>query len=60
MIIPQWLELPLSRNNFHGPKNVRGIEVRLYLYIEKNVFTLMRVNSYIASCIVLYYIVLYF
>ena len=26
-----WLELPLSRTNFHGPKGVRAIEVRLYL-----------------------------
>ena len=30
MIIPQWLELPMSRTNFHGPKDVRAIEVRLY------------------------------
>ena len=28
---PHWLELPLSRTNFHGPKGVRAIEVRLYL-----------------------------
>ena len=31
MINPRWLELPLSRINFHGPKGVRAIEVRLYL-----------------------------
>ena len=30
MINPQWLELPMSRTNFHGPKDVRTIEVRLY------------------------------
>ena len=30
MINPQWLELPMSRTNFHGPKDVRVIEVRLY------------------------------
>ena len=30
MIIPQWLELPMSRTNFHGPKDVWVIEVRLY------------------------------
>ena len=30
MINPQWLELPMSRANFHGPKDVRAIEVRLY------------------------------
>ena len=30
MINPQWLELPMSRTNFHGPRDVRAIEVRLY------------------------------
>ena len=30
MMNPHWLELPLSRTNFHGPKGVRAIEVRLY------------------------------
>ena len=30
MINPQWLELPMPRTNFHGPKDVRAIEVRLY------------------------------
>ena len=29
MINPQWLELPMSRTNFHGPKDVRAIEIRL-------------------------------
>ena len=33
MINPQWLELPVSRTNFHGPKDVRAIEVRLYLLL---------------------------
>ena len=28
MIYPQWLELPMSRTNFHGLKDVRAIEVR--------------------------------
>ena len=28
---PPWLELPLSRTNFHSPKGVRAIEVRMYL-----------------------------
>ena len=28
---PQWLELPLPRINFHGPKDVRAIVVLLYL-----------------------------
>ena len=31
MINPQWLELPMSRTNLHGPEDVRAIEVRLYL-----------------------------
>ena len=26
----QWVVLPMSRINFHGPKDVRVIEVRLY------------------------------
>ena len=30
MINAHWLELPLSRTNFHGPKSVRVIEVLLY------------------------------
>ena len=30
MINPQWLELPMSRTIFYGPKDVRAIEVRLY------------------------------
>ena len=30
MIDLQWLELTISRTNFHGPKDVRAIEVRLY------------------------------
>ena len=33
IINPQWLELPMSRTHFHGPKDVRAIEVRLYIYI---------------------------
>ena len=31
MINPQWLELPMSRTIFYGPKDVRAIEVRLYV-----------------------------
>ena len=31
MINPQWLELPISRTNFHGPKDVRATDVRLYM-----------------------------
>ena len=31
MINPQWLEVPMSRTIFYGPKDVRAIEVRLYV-----------------------------
>ena len=33
MIDPQWFEPPMSRASFHGPKDVRTIEVRLYIYV---------------------------
>ena len=31
MTNPQWLKLPMSRINFHGPKDVRAIEILLYV-----------------------------
>ena len=31
MVNLRWLELPMARTIFHGPKGVRAIEVRLYL-----------------------------
>ena len=31
MINTRWLELPMSRTNFYGPKDVRANEVRLYI-----------------------------
>ena len=34
MINPQSLELSMSRTNFHGPDNVRAIEIRLYFVIR--------------------------
>ena len=30
MINPQWLKLPMSQTNFHGPKDVHAIEIQLY------------------------------
>ena len=36
MINPQWLELPMSRINFHGPKDVWAIEVLLYSEMNLN------------------------
>ena len=32
MINLHWLELPMTRTIFHGPKDVRAIEVRLYVF----------------------------
>ena len=34
MINPLWLELPMSQTNFLGPKDVRAIEVRLYIHLH--------------------------
>ena len=34
MINPQWLKLPMSLINFHGPKDVRIIEALLYIQEE--------------------------
>ena len=34
MISPQWFELTMFRTNFNGPKDVRAIEVRLYLLLH--------------------------
>ena len=31
-INPQWLELSMSRTNFHGPKDVRAIDVWRFIY----------------------------
>ena len=39
VIKPRWLELPLSRTNFHGPKGVRAIEGRLYNYFKQKFLT---------------------
>ena len=33
MINSQWLELPISRKNIPGPKDIRAIEIRLYFKI---------------------------
>ena len=41
MINQQMFELPISRTNFHGPKHVWAIEVRLY--IEIGVFLYYRI-----------------
>ena len=33
MIQPQWLELPISRKNFHGPKDVQTICTLIWLQV---------------------------
>ena len=40
MINPQWLELPMFRTSFQGPKDVRAIEVRLYKKLKVFFFPL--------------------
>ena len=37
---PQWLERPMSRTNFHRPKDVRAIEDRLYTRVLQKVLSL--------------------
>ena len=34
-IHPGWVELPLARTNFHGPKLVQAIEVLLYFLLPE-------------------------
>ena len=48
MISPQWLEQPISRTNFFGPKDVRHIEVLLYLAHKKKRICFQEEN--ILSC----------
>ena len=47
VINPQWLKLIMSRTVFQGPKDVRAIEVRLY--VEKELFLII-CNSNIETC----------
>ena len=47
MINPQWLELPMPRTNFHGPKDIRAIEVRLYLLL----FSAMQMYKYLPQSV---------
>ena len=48
MIIPQWLELPISRTNFYGPEDIWAIEVRLYLAVFSfvSVFIALKGHSF--------------
>ena len=47
MINQRWLDLPMSRAHFHGPKDDRVIEVRLYmcLYVWLLSFTFRTLNT---------------
>ena len=42
MIYLHWLELPMARTIFHGPKGVRAIEVRLYLSLKHKILNSQR------------------
>ena len=48
---PQWLELPMSQTNFHGPKDVRAIEVRLYYSIQTYRQWTISVKYFVAAVI---------
>ena len=39
MINLHWLELPMARTIFHGPKGVRAIEVRQYFEKSESRYT---------------------
>ena len=45
-----WLELPLSRTNFHGPKGVRAIEVRLYFHRTPVIISIYFISYSLAIC----------
>ena len=56
MIIPQWLDLSLSRKQFHGPKEVRAIEIRLhvfFLFFFTNGSSKVAVLEVVGLCVVL-------
>ena len=42
---PQWLEPPMSRTIFYGPKDVRAIEVRLYAVLL--IFLLILIHYFV-------------
>ena len=56
MINPQWLELPMSRTNFHGPKYVRAIEVRLHVTNQGNVSVLVLNHIYMLDELSLHWV----
>ena len=51
IINPHWLELPMSRTNFHSPKGVRAIKVRLYFHTRcyTSVFFLVFIHRHFLS-----------
>ena len=46
---PQWLELPVSRTNFYGPKVVWAIEIRLH-FGKKNTYHLRQHTGRSTNC----------
>ena len=57
MINLHWLELPIARTIFHGPKGVRAIEVRLYLYIPGKA-TLLKIACSVYGPIHLFFFII--
>ena len=49
MIDPQWLELPISRTNFHGLKQFRAIEVWLYVEHRPTLFAQVCLSEYLGQ-----------
>ena len=49
MFQPGWLELPLARTIFHGPKPVRAIEVLLYLFHFSDVYKIKKAMGSVQS-----------
>ena len=47
MINPQWLELPISRTNFHGPKEAPVIKVRLYKVKRREHISQLQKDSHV-------------
>ena len=46
---PQWLELTMSRTNFHGPKDVRASEVRLNFLTLRLIYIISNEGFWVAS-----------
>ena len=60
MINPQWLELPMSRTNFHGLKDVRAIGSTVYRWQFRGIVSDIATNVVGGSKLMCFLIVLRF